>query len=114
MKSRLPNGMGGGGSVNNMLKQAQKMQAQMSQIQEDLNNQEFVGSAGGGAVNITILGSKIVKSVKISPEIVEKDEIEMLEDLITAAFNQAVENAENESNKRLSSVTGNLSIPGLF
>lgn len=115
MKSRLPGGFGGsGGSVNNMLKQAQKMQAQMSQIQEDLNNEEFSASSGGGAVNITILGNKTVKSIKISPEIVNPDEIEMLEDLIMAAFNQAIENAESESNKRLSAVTGNISIPGLF
>lgn len=114
MKSRLPAGFGKGGSVNNMLKQAQKMQAQMSQIQEDLNNEEFLGSSGGGAVNITILGNKTVKSVKISPDIVDPNEIEMLEDLITAAFNQAVETVEAESNKRINSVTGNLSIPGLF
>ncbi len=113
MKSRLPSGFGGG-SVNNMLKQAQKMQEQMSKIQEELNNQEFSGSAGGGAVNVVMLGNKSVKSVKINPEIMDLQDIEMLQDLIIAAFNQAIEMAETESNKRISSVTGNLSIPGLF
>ena len=114
MKARLPGGFGGGGSMNNMIKQAQKMQEQMSQIQEELNNKEFCGSAGGGAVSVVVLGNKVAKSVKIDPEIVESNDIEMLQDLIVAAFNQAIETAESESNRRISSVTGNISIPGLF
>ena len=114
MKSRLPNNFNKGGSVNNMLKQAQKMQSQMSKIQEELNNEEFTGSSGGGVVSITILGNKTVKSVKISPEIVNNNDIDMLQDLIIAAFNQAMSHVEAESNKRINDVTGNISIPGLF
>lgn len=113
MKSRLP-GNFGGGSVNNMIKQAQKMQAKMDQIQSELNNKEFTGTSGGGAVSITMLGNRIVKSVKLNPDIVNTDDIEMLEDLIVAALNQVIEIIDAESNKRISDVTGGLPISGLF
>ncbi len=112
MKAKLPNF--GNNSMSSMLKQAQKMQAQMSQIQQELSNEEFTGTAGGGAVTVTITGSKIVKSVNLAPEVVCPEEIEMLQDLIVAAFNQAIETSEAESNKRIGAVTGGLSIPGLI
>lgn len=113
MKPRLP-GHFGGESVNNMMKKVQKMQAQMNKIQEELNNQEFTGTSGGGAVSITMLGNKTVKSVKLDHNIVNADDIEMLEDLIVAAFNQVTETIDTESNKRVSNVTGGLPVSTLF
>lgn len=115
MKSRLPGGFGkGSNSINNIVKQAQKMQSQMSEIQEKLNSEEFQGTSGGGAVTVTIYGNKLIKTIKLKPEIVDPNDVEMLEDLIVAAFNQAIEIAESELNKRMESITGNVSIPGLI
>lgn len=115
MKSRLPSGFSNGNnSVNNMIKQAQKMQNEISKIQEDLASTEFKGTAGGGAVTITVYGNKTVKSVSLNPDVVDPNDVEMLEDLIIAAFNQAIQTAEEELNSKMNSVTGGISIPGLI
>ncbi len=115
MKARLPQGMGGGPqNMNAMLKQAQKMQDDITALQEDLEKREFSASVGGGAVDITITGQRIVKSLTIKPEVVDPDDVEMLQDLIMSAFNQAVKNLEDISEQEMSKVTGGVSLPGLF
>ena len=116
MKARLPQGMGGGPqNMNTMIRQAQKMQEDMTRVQEELNQREFTASAGGNMVTVTVLGTKEVKSIKIDPEVVSPDDVEMLEDLVLAAVNEAMRTMEEVSQKELEKVTGGLpSTPGLF
>ena len=101
---------GGGmpGNMNNLMKQAQKMQKQMEENQKELETKEFVASAGGGAVEVTISGSKEITKVKLSEEVVDPDDIEMLEDLIMAATNEAIRKMEEESSAAMSKLTGGL------
>ena len=89
-------GYGGGGGMNmqQMMKQAQKLQEQMAKAKEDLENARVTGTAGGGAVTVTISGSKRFLSIEIKPEVVDPDDVEMLEDLITAAANEAYAQAD--------------------
>ncbi|MBQ8781266.1 MAG: YbaB/EbfC family nucleoid-associated protein [Oscillospiraceae bacterium] len=115
MKARLPQGMGGGAqNMNGMIKQAQKMQAQITAIQEDIENREFKTTAGGGAVEVVMSGRKEIKSLTIQPDVVDKDDIEMLQDLVISAFNDAVHQIEETSEKEMGAVTGGVSFPGLF
>lgn len=113
-KGGFPRGMGGmgGGNMNQMIKQAQKMQEQMMKMQEELENKTFEATAGGGAVTATVSGAKEVKEVKLSPDVVDPDDIEMLEDLIVAAVNEAMRKAEADSASQMNSLTGGLNIPG--
>lgn len=107
--------MGGGAqNMNGMIKQAQKMQAQITSIQEDIENREFKTTAGGGAVEVVMSGRKEIRSLTIKPEVVDKDDIEMLQDLIISAFNDAVHQIEETSEKEMGAVTGGVSFPGLF
>lgn len=89
-------GRGGGGGMNmqQMMQQAQKLQAQMAQAKEDLENARVTGTSGGGAVTVTISGSKRFLNIQIKPEVVDPDDVEMLEDLITAAANEAYAEAD--------------------
>ena len=115
MKARLPQGMGGGPqNMNAMLKQAQKMQEDMNAMQAELESKEYEISAGGGMVKLIITGKKEVKSMTISPEIVDPDDIETLEDILTAAVNEAIKRVEDSAAEEMSKITGNLNIPGLF
>ncbi len=115
MKARLPKGMGGGPqNMQSMIKQAQKMQAEMEQMQEELNAKEYDIAAGGGAVNIKINGKKEVLSIKLSEDIVDPDDIETLEDTLVAAVNEAIKKVESESAEAMNKITGNISMPGLF
>jgi DNA-binding YbaB/EbfC family protein len=115
MKARLPQGMGGGPqNVNAMLKQAQKMQDEITALQEDLEQRDFSASVGGGAVEITITGKRTVKSLTIKPEVVDPEDVEMLQDLIMSAFNQAIANLEEISEAEMSKITGGVTLPGLF
>ena len=113
MKVRIPNS-GGPGNMNQMLKQAQKMQADMAALQEDLEGREYSATSGGGAVEVTVDGKHLVKSIKINPEIVDPEEPEMLEDLITVAINEAIGNAIKTSEEEMGSITSGLNMPGLF
>ena len=89
------NGYGGGGmNMQQMMKQAQKLQQQMAEAKEELENARVTGTAGGGAVAVTISGSKRFLSIEIKPEVVDPDDVEMLEDLITAAANEAYAEAD--------------------
>ena len=88
-------GFGGGNQMQQLMKQAQKMQEQMQKAQEELEQTEVEGSAGGGAVTVVMDGKKVVSSITIKPEIVDPDDVEMLEDLIMAAYNDALREAED-------------------
>ena len=114
MKVRLPNNGGGAGNMQQMLKQAQKMQADMQTLQADLEQREYTANAGGGLVEITVDGKHTVKSVKINPDAVDTDDIEMLEDFITIAVNEAIGKAIAESEEEMGAITGGLNMPGMF
>ena len=115
MKARIPKGMGGGPqNMNQMLKQAQKMQADMTALQEDLENREFSAVSGGGMVEVTVDGKHLIKAIKINPDAIDPDDAEMLEDLITVAVNEAISNAIKTSEEEMGAITGGLNMPGLF
>ena len=99
--------------LNKMLKQAQKMQAQMMKAQDEFKKQEVEGSAGGGMVSLKLNGSNDLVSIKINPEVVDPDDVEMLEDLIVAAFTNAQEKLKTASDSTFGSITGGLNLPGL-
>lgn len=101
---------GGGipGNMNNLMKQAQRMQRQMEETSKELESKEYTASAGGGAVTVTVSGKKEVVSVKLSPEAVDPDDIEMLEDLIVAATNEALRQVDEASGAAMSKLTGGL------
>ena len=102
----FPGGMPG--NMNNLMKQAQRMQRQMEEKQKELEEKQYSASAGGGAVTVTVSGKKEVLSVKLSEEVVDPDDIEMLEDLIVAAPNEAFRQAEEDSSQMMSQLTGGL------
>lgn len=115
MKVRLPQGMGGGPSnMQAMIKQAQKMQEDMAAMQAELEEREYEVSAGGGVINVKINGKREVLSVKIAPEVVDPDDIETLEDLITAAVNEAIKKVESDSQEEMQKITGGVGLPGMF
>lgn len=115
MKSRLPEGFGGGpASMQGMIKQAQKMQERMAELQEELDAREYEIKAGGGAVTLTINGKKEVSTLDISPEIVDPDDIETLSDIIIAAVNEAIKKVEETNNEEMSKITGGMSMPGML
>ncbi len=114
MKARLPKGMGGGPqNMQAMLKQAQKMQAEIEAKQVELQQKEYVVSSGGGMVEITMNGSHEVKAIGINPEVVDPDDVEMLEDMLVAALNEANRQIDEEAQREIDGVTGGLNIPGL-
>jgi DNA-binding YbaB/EbfC family protein len=96
------------GNMNNLMKQAQRMQRQMEESQKALEEKEVTAKAGGGAVEVTVNGKKEVLKVKLSPEVVDPDDIEMLEDLIVAATNEALREIEELSQESMSKITGGL------
>lgn len=102
----FPGGMPG--NMNNLMKQAQKMQKQMEDATKELESKEWEATAGGGAVTVKVSGKKEVVSVKLTEEVVDPDDIEMLEDLIVAATNEALRKMEEESGKMMGSITGGL------
>ncbi len=111
-KGGFPRGMGGmGGNMNQMIKQAQKMQEQLAKMQEDMENQTIEASSGGGVVTVVVNGKKELQSVKINPEAVDPDDVEMLEDLICAAVNEAMRKADEKSNAEMSKITGGMNLP---
>lgn len=96
------------GNMNNLMKQAQKMQRQMEETTRALEEKEYKATAGGGAVTVTVSGKKEVTSVKLSQEVVDPDDIEMLEDLIMAATNEAFRQMEEDSSSAMSKLTGGM------
>ena len=110
----FPGGMGMPGNMNNLMKQAQKMQKQMEENQKALEEQEFTAAAGGGAVEVTVTGKREVTKVKLSEEVVDPDDMEMLEDLIVAATNEALRKAEEAASSAMAKLTCGLGGLGGF
>ncbi|AOR24782.1 YbaB/EbfC family nucleoid-associated protein [Clostridium taeniosporum] len=111
-KGGFPGGFGGG-NMNNLMKQAQKLQKQMEDMQKELETKEFETSVGGGAVSVTVTGKKEIKSINIKPEVVDPDDVEMLEDLVLTAVNEALRKAEEETASKMGKLTGGMP-GGLF
>lgn len=107
---------GGGipGNMNNLMKQAQRMQRQMEESQKELETKEFTAKAGGGAVEVTVTGKKEVTKVKLSEEVVDPEDIEMLEDLVMAATNEALRMADDANNEIMGKMAGGLGLGGGF
>lgn len=103
---------GGMGNMNNMIKQAQKMQKDMMKVQEELEQRQIETSAGGGAITVVVTGKKELVSIKIKPEVVDADDVEMLEDLILAAVNEAIRKADEMVNSEMGKITGGFGLPG--
>lgn len=101
------------GGMGNMMKQVQQMQAKMEKIQAELEEAQVEASAGGGMVKVIVNGKQDIVSMEIDPEVVDKEEIEMLQDLIIAAINQARQKAQELQTEKMSALTGGLNIPGL-
>lgn len=107
---------GGGmpGNMNSMIKQAQKMQQDMLKAQQEIEDKEIEATAGGGAVTVKVSGKKELLSIKIDPDVIDADDIEILEDLIIAAVNEGMRKAEEISAEQMGKITGGMNIPGLF
>ena len=112
MKARIPNQ--NNMSRNDMMAKVQKMQEDMANKKAEVENSEFSASAGGGAVEVKVNGKHEILSVKMQPEVVDPEDIDMLEDLIIASLNEAIRKANEAMEREMSSVTGGLNIPGLF
>ncbi len=114
MKARLPQGRGGGpGNMQSMIKQAQKMQEDMAALQEELDAREYDIAAGGGAVSVKITGKLEVKNIEIDPDVVDPDDIETLQDILTAAVNEAIKTVNETNSTEMGKITGNLNMSGL-
>lgn len=111
-KGGFPGGMPG--NMNNIMKQAQKMQKQMEEATKELQEKEITSSAGGGVVEVTVSGKKEITKIKIDPEAVDPDDVEMLEDLIMAATNEALREIDEISTQSMSKITGGLGMGGGF
>ena len=107
-------GMPGGMNQAAMMKQAQKMQQEMLRMQEEMENKTWSATAGGGMVTATVSGKHEVVDLKINPEAVDPDDVEMLQDMIIAAVNEAMRAADNEAANNMSRLTGGLNLGGLF
>ena len=103
--------MGGMGMNANMLKQAQKMQQDMMRMQQELQEKEYEAAAGGGVVTATVTGKRELKALEIDPEAVDTDDVEMLQDMIVAAVNEALRAAENDAASTMQKLTGGLGLP---
>ena len=108
----FPGGMGGFGgmNMNNLMKQAKKMQEEMQKSQEELSSKEFDSTAGGGAISVKVTGEKVIKEIKIKPDVVDPDDVEMLEDLILTCVNEALRKVDSAQADQL----GKFNIPGLM
>lgn len=110
----FPGGFGGA-NINNLMKQAQKMQKEMAKLQEELQERTVEASAGGGAINVVVSGKKEILEISIKPEVVDPEDVEMLQDLILAAVNEALRKADEMVNSEMGKLTGGLGgFPGLF
>ena len=110
MKARIP----GAQNQGNMMKKIQQMQEDMTRIQEEIEATEYTSSVGGGAVEVTVNGSHEVLSIKMQPDVVDPEDIEMLEDLLISALNESIKKANDAMNQGMERAKGGLSIPGLF
>ena len=108
----FPGGMGGFGgmNMNNLMKQAKKMQEEMQKSQEELSSKEFDSTAGGGAISVKVTGEKVIKEIKIKPDVVDPDDVEMIEDLILTCVNEALRKVDSAQSQEF----GKFNIPGLM
>lgn len=104
----------GMGNMGKMMKQAQKMQKQMTKLQEELEEREVEATAGGGMVKVIANGKQEIKSIEIKPEAIDPDDVEMLEDLVLAAVNEALRKSQEMVQQEMRKITGGMNIPGLF
>ncbi|NLG36830.1 MAG: YbaB/EbfC family nucleoid-associated protein [Clostridiales bacterium] len=111
-KRKLPGG--GGGNMQQLMRQAQKMQQDMARIQEELAEREVEAASGGGMVKAVVTGKKELKSITIAPEAADPDDIEMLQDLILAAVNEALRGVDQMTEGEMGKLTGGLGLPGMF
>lgn len=100
--------------MQQLARQAQKLQDEMGNIEKELEEKEYTATAGGNAVKVTVTGKMEVKAIEISPEVVDPEDVEMLSDLIIAATNEALRSAATEKEQRMGALSGGLNIPGLF
>ena len=107
-------GMMGGGNMQQLARQAQKLQQQMTKVQEELETREYEASAGGGMVTVKVSGKKELLSIEIKPEAVDPDDVEMLQDLVLAAVNEGLRAAGDTTEREMGKLTGGLNMPGLF
>lgn len=107
-------GFGGGANMNNLMKTAQKFQQQMEEMQKDLETKRYEEKAGGGAVVAIANGKKQIVELKINPDVVDPDDVEMLQDLVITACNAALRKAEEDTANQMGKLTGGLNIPGMF
>ena len=115
MKARLPQGYGSNAqNMNSMIKQAQKMQEEMEKAQEEIKAKEYSTTVGGGVVEISMTGDKILKSITLKPEVVDPEDIETLQDLIVSGVNEVLRQVESETEEKMNAISGGLNIPGLF
>ena len=114
MKSRVPKNIGGAQNMNSMIKQAQKMQDEITELQNDIEARDFSATSGGGAVEVVVTGAKNIKALTIKPEVVDKDDVEMLQDLIISAINEAMADVEKTTEEEMNKITGRVALPGLF
>ena len=105
---------GGGGNMGAMMKQAQKMQAELARAQEEIKDMTFEATAGGGMVKVVATGDMAVQSITIDPEAVDPEDVEMLQDMVAAAVNEALRGVSELSSQRLNAATGGMNIPGLM
>ena len=112
----MPKGFGGppGMNMQGLMKQAQKMQKQMAEMQEQLASKTLEVSSGGGAIKVTVNGEKQLTGLIISPEVVDPDDVEMLQDLVISAVNEAFRQMEESVAGQMSKITGGMNLPGLF
>lgn len=110
MKARIP----GAQNQGNMMKKIQQMQEDMTRIQEEIEATEYTSSVGGGAVEVKVNGSHEVLSIKMQPDVVDPEDIEMLEDLLISALNESIKKANDAMDQGMERAKGGLSIPGLF
>ena len=114
MKSRIPKNAGGASNMNSMIKQAQKMQDEITTLQQDIEGRDFSATSGGGAVEVVVTGAKNIKSLSIKPEVIDPADPEMLQDLIVSAINAAMNDVETTTEEEMSKITGGVALPGLF
>lgn len=107
-------GGGGAGGMGNMLKQAQKMQAEMERVQTEMEEEIVESSAGGGMVTVKVTGKKQLTEINIKPEAVDPEDVEMLQDLIMVAVNEAIKKADEMMQEKMGKITGGINLPGLF
>ncbi len=113
-RNAFPRGGGGGMNMQGMMQQAQKMQQNIARVQAELEEAEIEASAGGGAVKVVVTGKKVLKSLSISPEAVDPQDVEMLEDLILAAVNEAMHKVDTYSEEQMAKATGGMNLGGLI